>query len=396
MPTDDANRPLPVLRAMVDAIDRDVLQLLARRTALVGEIGAYKREHGLAIRDVGREREVLAERLARAEELGLPGGVVESIWRQVLVASRDHQAALRSEVPLSEPSRTVAVIGGEGGMGKLLRRLFADLGHAVLNVDLRTELSAVEAAKVADVVVVSVPIRDTEAVIREVGPVLSKDALLMDVTSLKSAPLAAMLEATEASVVGTHPMFGPGVHTLQGQRVVVCAGRGEEWLAWVKRSLGARGLEVVEAQPADHDRVMALVQVLNHFRTQVLGLTLARSGLPLDRSLAFTSPAYLLEAYVTARHFAQAPALYGPIEMLNPHQAEVTELFRACAEEIAGILARGDQPAFDALFDEVGDFFGDFTEEALEQSRFLVDRLVELTAGRASASSSAASTEKST
>ena len=383
MNADDANRPLPVLRALIDAIDRDVLQLLARRTALVGEIGAHKREHGLAIRDVEREREVLGERLGRARELGLPEGVVESIWRQVLLASRDHQAALRAEVPPDEPMRTVALLGGEGGMGRLFRRLFADLGHAVLNVDLHTDLSAVEAARVADVVVVSVPIRETEAVIREVGPHLSADALLMDLTSLKSLPLRAMLESTKASVVGTHPMFGPDVHTLQGQRVVVCAGRGDEWLGWVRRSMKSRGLEVVDAEATEHDRVMALVQVLNHFRTQVLGLTLARAGTSLERTLAFTSPAYLLEAYVTGRHFAQAPALYGPIEMLNPHQAEVTDLFRACATEISGILARGEQPAFDALFEEVRGFFGDFTEEALSQSGFLLDRLVELTAGRA-------------
>ena len=41
---DDANpRPLPVLRAMVDVLDRDLLQIVARRMALVGEIAAYKR-----------------------------------------------------------------------------------------------------------------------------------------------------------------------------------------------------------------------------------------------------------------------------------------------------------------------------------------------------------------
>ena len=36
---DDASpRPLPVLRAMVDVLDRDLLQIVARRMALVGEI----------------------------------------------------------------------------------------------------------------------------------------------------------------------------------------------------------------------------------------------------------------------------------------------------------------------------------------------------------------------
>ena len=124
-------------------------------------------------------------------------------------------------------------------MGALLVRLFGDLGHRVVVADLDTELRAEEAAAIADVTIVSVPIAATEAVIRAVGPHVREDALLMDVTSLKTAPIDAMLAATRGSVVGTHPMFGPSVHTLQGQRVVLCRGRGEAWGDWVRDAFAA-------------------------------------------------------------------------------------------------------------------------------------------------------------
>lgn len=378
----DHNRPLAALRAMIDAIDRDVLMLLSRRMAIVGEIASHKREHGIRIRDLSRERNVLDDRRRRAERLGLPPGVIESIWRLILLASRDYQASLRAEVPLDVEPRTVAVIGGAGGMGRCMADLFADLGHAVMIADVDTELTPVEAAQSADVVLISVPIGVTEQVVRELGPHVREDGLLVDVTSVKELPVRVMLESTRASVVGMHPMFGPGVHTLQGQRVVVCPGRGDEWLAWVKQMLGARGLVVTETTAEQHDRVMAIVQVLNHYHTQVLGMALSRMSVPLERSLEFTSPAYLLELYVTARHFAQSPDLYGPIEMLNPGTPEVTDTFRQAAEELAEILRSGDQERFTQRFDEVRAFFGDFTDEALEQSRFLIDRLIELTAGR--------------
>ena len=85
----------------------------------------------------------------------------------------------------------------------------------------------------ADVTVVSVPIEVTDAVIARVGPHVREDALLMDVTSVKRGPVSAMLEATRGSVVGTHPMFGASVHSLQGQRVVLCGrGTGEERAQW--------------------------------------------------------------------------------------------------------------------------------------------------------------------
>jgi chorismate mutase/prephenate dehydrogenase len=377
MTTESPPRPLPLLRAMIDALDRDLLQTVARRMTLVAEVAAYKRLHGLHVRDPQREREILEDRAQRGVELGLPRGEVESIFRSLLRASRDHQAALRAEVrPDAEP-RTVAVIGGHGRMGGVLVRLFGDLGHRVLVADLDTELRATEAAAAADVTVVSVPIDVTEEVVRQVGPHVRDDGLLMDVTSVKQAPVAAMLDSTRASVVGTHPMFGPSVHTLQGQRVVLCRARGDGWADWVAEALTARGLVITETTPERHDRAMSVVQVLTHFQTQVLGLTLTRLGTPLDETLRFTSPAYLLELYVAARHFAQAPALYGAIEMRNPRTGEVTQAFGEAARELAQVLDRGDQAAFGAMFDEVRAFFGPFTDEALEQSSFLIDRIVE-------------------
>jgi chorismate mutase / prephenate dehydrogenase len=364
---------------MVDALDHDLLDLLARRMALVGEIADYKRAHGLRIRDAQREREVLDDRRRRAAELGLLAGEVEAIFRVLLRASREQQAARRAEVPLEIEPRTVAVIGGHGRMGALLVRMFGDLGHHVIVADVDTAVRPAEAASLADVVVVSVPIDVTERVIREIGPRVRRDALLMDVTSIKEAPVTAMLASTEGSVLGTHPMFGPSVHTLQGQRVVLCRARGDAWAAWAAQMFGARGLVITEATPVQHDRAMAVVQVLTHFQTQVLGLALARIGLPLDETLRFTSPAYLMELYVAARHFAQSPDLYGEIEMRNPRTAEVTSAFGGAARELAEVLARGDRERFHAIFAEVRDFFGPFTEEALEQSSYLIDRIVERT-----------------
>ena len=80
-------------------------------------------------------------------------------------------------------------------------------------------------------------------------------------------------------------------------------------------------------------------------------------------------------------NFAQDPQLYGPIEMLNPDTRLVTSAFRKAAEEMEEILARRDQAAFDAIFQEVRSFFGEFAVEATEQSSFLIDRLVERTIG---------------
>ena len=372
-------RPLPVLRAMIDAVDHDLLQLLARRNGLIADIAEHKRVHHLPIRDLQREREIITDRRDRGQTLGLNPELLESLWRLILWASRERQAALKAEVPREVEPRTVAVIGGNGGMGRCTARLFGDLGHAVMIADLDTQLTPDEAAAVADVVVISVPIDVTEDVIRRLGPRVRPEALLMDVTSLKTGPMRAMLSSSRASVVGTHPLFGPSVHSLQGQRVVLTPGRGDQWLAWLKAMLHARGLTMMETTPEEHDRAMAIVQVLVHFATEVMGKTLAALGVPIQRTLEFTSPIYLMELLLTARHFAQSPELYGAIQMSNPQTAAVTSAFIQAAEDLRQITAAGNRPAFAAMFADVGRFFGDFTERALEQSDFLIDRLVERT-----------------
>jgi chorismate mutase/prephenate dehydrogenase len=376
--SDSQDRPsLPDLRVQLDDIDREIIELLARRRQVERGVADFKRAENIQIRDAGREAQVLAARRALAAELGLDPEAVESIYRQILIASRDYQASINlSPAPDAGP-KTVLIVGGAGQMGGMLQSLFEDLGHRVLVADVGSAQSAEALAPSADVVVISVPISATEAVIRQVGPHLRPDALLCDVTSIKAAPLAAMLQSTRASVVGTHPMFGPGSSTLLGQRVVLCRGRGDAWYSWLSDSLRSRGLVITEADADEHDRGMGLVQVLTHFQTQVFGLALARTGIPLAASRRFTSPAYLMELYVAARHFAQSSELYGPIEMRNPRTPEVTEQFQRAAVEISEILATGDQERFAAMFREVRAFFGDFAREATEESRFLIDRLVE-------------------
>lgn len=370
------------LRRHIDRLDHRVLALLAERFEVVAQVAAVKRQAGTAIRDLDRERWLLSDRRAVADGMGLPADMAETLFRRVLLTSRDAQAQLKVEVPDDLGGKVVAVIGGHGAMGRRLVSLFEGFGNRVVVSDVNTALGNVEAARQSDVVVVSVPIDVTESVVGEVAPVVRPDALLMDVTSLKSFVMDAMMDRCQGSVVGTHPMFGPGVRTLTGQRVVLCRGRGDGWYEWVHRVFTGRGLLVTQSDAREHDRMMGIVQVLNHFHTQVLGVALSRLGVPMERSLAFTSPVYLLEAYVTGRHFAQAPELYGEIEMRNPDRARITAAFREAAQEVADLVERRDREGFVSMFERVRSFFGDFTREAQEQSRFLVDQMVELTSGR--------------
>ena len=121
---------------------------------------------------------------------------------------------------------------------------------------------------------------------------------------------------------------------------------------------------------------MAVVQVLTHFATEVMGKALKDIAVSLETTLNFTSPVYLMELLMTARHFAQSPELYGSIQMSNPLTGEVTAAFVRAATEHKAVVEAGDTAGMNAMFDEVRSFFGDFTDRALEQSSYMIDRLV--------------------
>ena len=138
----------------------------------------------------------------------------------------------------------VGIIGGTGQMGQWFKRFFQDNGCEVLIAGRSTELTHEECAKQSDVVIVSVPIDSTIEIIKKIGPLVRKDALLMDLTSVKEEPIKAMKKFSKAEVVGAHPVFGPSVSTIKDQTVVLCKGRGKKWFKWLESILDKNGAKL--------------------------------------------------------------------------------------------------------------------------------------------------------
>src|SRR3989344_4223645 len=81
----------------------------------------------------------------------------------------------------------VGIVGINGRFGQMLKGFFEQLGCSVIGSDEKnsTGLSNAEVVLQSEVVVFSVPIKSTPAVIRSVLPSIRETQLLMDVTSVK-------------------------------------------------------------------------------------------------------------------------------------------------------------------------------------------------------------------
>jgi len=79
-------------RGIIDDIDHAIVELLARRRAVVKALFAKKRELGLPLLDPQRESEILEERRTYGRALGVSAEFVEGVFRQVLQDSHSIDA----------------------------------------------------------------------------------------------------------------------------------------------------------------------------------------------------------------------------------------------------------------------------------------------------------------
>lgn len=82
----EACRTMADVRAGVDALDRELVALLARRFAYMRAAARIKPERSM-VRDEARKTEVIVKATAEAARLGVPENVVGELWERLVEAS---------------------------------------------------------------------------------------------------------------------------------------------------------------------------------------------------------------------------------------------------------------------------------------------------------------------
>jgi chorismate mutase/prephenate dehydratase len=118
---------LKQFRDGINAIDNQILELLARRRKLVASVAELKERQDLQLRDAHREEQLLARLIAAGRQLGLDAHAVTRIFHEIIDDSvRSQQLFLqRSRNPeVEQGTWHVAFQGGEGNFSSLAARKF--------------------------------------------------------------------------------------------------------------------------------------------------------------------------------------------------------------------------------------------------------------------------------
>lgn len=271
---------------------------------------------------------------------------------------------------------SIGIIGGNGQMGKLFAKFLGTICPNIIVSDLlkKTKYNNISLTEQADIVIISVPILKTTEVIKEILPSTRKKQILMDLTSIKSFPIKAMLKG-KSEVIGLHPMFGPGVKKLQ--TIVMCAARTNH-SQQINDLFTKLGATVETSTAANHDKIMAYIQVMLHFHTILMGNMLSTIKPDLGEIKKYMSPVYRLEFNIISRIFSQNPDLYGPILKLNPFTEKIMKSFTNQTEKLINNILDKDLKKFNHDFLKTRKFLGDSCQKAMEESTKVIDYLYSL------------------
>ncbi|MBE9513256.1 MAG: prephenate dehydrogenase [Chloroflexi bacterium] len=256
----------------------------------------------------------------------------------------------------------VAIIGGSGNMGRWLTRFLLKEGREViitgrnegklLEAKRRLGITAttdnIEAVENAQVILISVPIDNFEAVVEQIGPYTRPEQVIIDITSIKASPVAAMHKHIKAGVVlGAHPLFGPGAKDIANRSFVLTPTNDTETaLAQrVKKYLETRGARAILMSPNEHDETMAVVLGLSHF----IAIVSADTLLSFDRLKQMdvvSGVTFKLLVTLTESVITEDPELYASLQTNLPKLAEIERSFQEKVRTWADLVESKDQPEF--------------------------------------------------
>lgn len=374
--TSDFNQEILPLREKIDDIDSQILSLLARRQTEVEKVVQLKKKHQMPVYHPAREEDLISKLRDQAARAGLDPNFMEDLYRVIIRQSRVKQT-VQMEHKGVKPGAKVLIVGGTGQMGRFFVSLFEKSGYITRVMGSKDWDQAAAHCKDIDLCIVTVPIERTADIIHRVSQYLPEKAILTDLTSIKEMPVNEMLKGHNGPVIGVHPLFGPTTATLDKQIIVVTPGRDEAKAEWLVEQFALWGAVIVKSSAKEHDEIMEIVQALRHFATFCFGRFLHDRNIRLERTLEFSSPIYRLEAGMVGRLFAQDGSMYAEIIFATPERRQLLKEYITSMSSHLDMLENDDRELFNDKFNQIAQWFGPFSEQAMRESTFLINKLIE-------------------
>jgi len=362
---------LDELRAQLNQLDKQLLDVVAQRQAIVAEIGRVKQHIGKGTRDFQREREVLLRARGNAAAAGISPALGEALLQLLIRGSLTTQEQARVAAQGKGEGRSALLIGGAGKMGRWFANFLNSQGFRVEIADPNGPVDDYDHvadwrtnALDQDLIVVATQIKLTNEILSALAERKPR-GIVFDIGSLKT-PLRPGLQALQKAgckVASVHPMFGPDTELLSGRHVIFIDLGSNEALNEAQTLFASTMAQQVTMSLDEHDRLIAYVLGLSHALNIAFFTALAESGESAPRLSAMSSTTYDAQVDIAEKVAKESPSLYFEIQHLNEYGRESLRALRDAVERIWKAVDDNDAGAFAALMQRGRDYLSGRTKE---------------------------------
>ena len=188
-------------------------------------------------------------------------------------------------------------------------------------------LGTAEETATNDIVICAVPVQSLELLLQIVSRYIRSETTVMDVCSVKAEPfrLMSMYLPHVASIIRTHPLFGPrsaSGGSFAGHKIAICMPFVKTWAWGCLRECFVKKwkLKIVQTWESAHDIRMAEVQGLTHYICRALcNLSVQSDGYSTVAHKKICEAVNLLSE--------DSWELFQTIENANPYAKEIRQRF---------------------------------------------------------------------
>ncbi len=256
-------------RKQIDEADEGIIKLIKKRFDVVKAVGEFKKEQGMPLKDNSREDALKIKWKQMAEDNGIDGELGLSVITDILKFSK------QQEMPKNK-SRLLII--GYGKMGLAISEYF--IKHNFENVyvtgrhldENKDNINRIKCTPVGnpnpkdfDVIIITTPPESVNSNFVEDILTNAKGKLVMDIFSVKKDAYKKLLDFSEKygfQYVSVHPLFGPTQLTDSNKIAVITDEVDEKVLAEAENIWSYAGFTTVRTTIDEHEKSMAIVQVL--------------------------------------------------------------------------------------------------------------------------------------
>jgi len=232
---------------------------------------------------------------------------------------------------------------GAGKMGLWFAKFCKEKGDTVIlasrsaekmaklkeELQIETTTDFQKAVQNADNILICTSISSFEEIIKTIAPFTHKEQVIMDICSIKEHPVNIMHQyIKDATVLGTHPVFGPGSNGITHKAYVLTPTNqqeektAEKYKQWLEKE----GANVFIMTPQKHDELMSIILGLPQFIGLVTCETLLeQKNFTESKKLAGTTYRMLFTlAEATAQ---ETPDIYANIQTKLSNLSNIEEHF---------------------------------------------------------------------